>query len=78
MGLARHEGEFEAAGEAQLELNELLAALGRRVSVRSGNRRDAIARCLSASEGWRAASDRLGGAFATFDGTTGLTDDKER
>ena len=77
MGLARHESEFEAAGEVRLELNELLAALGRRVSVRSGNRRDAIARCLSASEGWRDAAAKLGGAFATLSEGTRLTDDKE-
>ena len=77
MDLARHDGKFEAAGEAQVELNELLVALSRRRSVQSGNRRDAIARCLSASEGWRKASDSLGGAFATLDGTTGLTGDKE-
>ncbi len=77
MDLARHEGEFEAAGEALLELDELLAALGRPVSVRSGNRREAIARCLSASEGWRDATATLGGAFATLNGGTALTDDKE-
>ncbi len=78
MGLARHEGEFEAAGETRLELDELLAALGRPVSVRSGNRHEEIARCLSASEGWRDAAAALGGAFATLNGGTGLTDDKER
>ena len=78
MGLARHESDFEAAGEARLEPNELLAALGRRLTAQSGSRLDAVARCLSASEGWRDASDRLGGAFATFDEKTGLTDDKER
>ncbi len=78
MGLARHEGEFEAAGEARLELDELLAALARPVLAGSGTRRDAIARCLSASEGWRDAAATLGGAFATLNGGTGLTDDKER
>ncbi len=77
MGLARHESEFEAASEVALDPDDLLAALGCRGSVGSGNRRDAIARCLSASEGWREASTRLGGAFATLGGATELTDDKE-
>ena len=78
MDLARHEQEFEAAGEARLDPDELLGALRRPVTARPGNRREAIANCLSASEGWRDAAIKLGGAFATFDRTTGLTDDKER
>ena len=77
MDLARHEGEFEAAGEAKLDLDELLGALRRPVSVQSGIRREAIARCLSASEGWRDAAAKLGGAFATLSEGTRLTDDKE-
>ena len=75
--MARHEGEFEAAGEAKLDLDELLGALRRPVSVQSGIRREAIARCLSASEGWRDAAAKLGGAFATLSEGTRLTDDKE-
>ena len=77
MNLAGHEGEFEAAGEAKLDLDELLGALRRPVSVQSGIRREAIARCLSASEGWRDAAAKLGGAFATLSEGTRLTDDKE-
>jgi len=77
MGLARHESEFEAVGEAKLELDELLGALVPPAGAGSDTRRDAIARCLSASEGWRDAAARLGGAFAARDGAAGLTDDKE-
>ena len=77
MDLARHEGEFKAAGAAKLDLDELLGALRRPVSVQSGIRREAIARCLSASEGWRDAAAKLGGAFATLSEGTRLTDDKE-
>ena len=76
MGLARHESDFKAAGEARLDLDELLGAL-RRPAGKSGNRREAIARCLSGSDGWRDAAASLGGAFATFAKPTGLTDDKE-
>jgi len=77
MDLARHEGEFEAAGEAKLDLDELLGALRRPIAAKAGNRREAIANCLSASEGWRDAAAKLGGAFATLGGATGLTGGKE-
>ena len=77
MDLARHEGEFEAAGEAKLDLDELLGALRRPIAAKAGNRREAIANCLSASEGWRDAASKLGGAFATLGGATGLTGGKE-
>ena len=77
MDLARHEGEFEAAGEAKLDLDELLGALRRPVTAKPTNRREAIANCLSASEGWRDAAARLGGAFATLGIPTGLTGGKE-
>ena len=77
MDLARHEREFEAAAEASLDLAELLGALGGPRSPSVGNRREAIARCLSASEGWRDAAARLGGAFAALGRATRLTDGKE-
>jgi len=77
MGVARHQGEFEAAGEARLDQDELRAAFRAPLVPTTGNRREAIARCLSASEGWRDAAARLGGAFATLNQDLGLTDDKE-
>ena len=75
--MARHEGEFKAAGEARLDLDQLLDALRTPSGSRAGKRRDAITRCLSASEGWRDAAATLGGAFASLDRAAGLTDDKE-
>ncbi len=77
MGLARHESDFTAAGEAKLELDELLAALKRPSSSVASSRSAAIAHCLSGSEGWRDAAARVGGAFAAIDPATGLTSGKE-
>jgi len=77
MGLAKHNGEFEAAGEASLDVRELLGALRRPAMAKSGNRRETIANCLSGQDGWRDAAARLGGAFATLGKATRLTDDKE-
>jgi len=76
--LARHEGEFEAAAETSLEMGELLRALSRSDSAAERERQAAIACLLSASEGWRDAADRLGGAFAEVVRQRGLTGGKER
>jgi hypothetical protein len=76
--LARHEGEFEAAAETSLELEELLRALESAESAADRDRQAAIACLLSASEGWREAVDRLGGAFADGGTMTGLTDGKDK
>jgi len=75
--LARHEGEFKAAAEAKLDPDELLGAMRRPAKGKPANRREAIARCLSASDGWRDAAASLGGAFAALGKPTRLTDDKE-
>jgi hypothetical protein len=76
--LARHEGEFEAAAETSLELEELLRALESAESAADRDRQAAIACLLSAREGWREAVDRLGGAFAYGGTATGLTDGKDK
>ena len=76
--MARHEGEFEAAAETSLEMGELLRALARTESVADRERQAAIACLLSASEGWRAAAQRLGGAFAEGSRKAGLTGGKEK
>ena len=76
--MARFEGEFEAVAETSLDMAELLRALGRDESVATRERQAAIACLLSASEGWRDAVDRLGGAFAEVVRQRGLTDGKER
>ena len=77
MGLARHDGEFEAAGEASVDARELLAALRRPTIAGPATRSEAIASCLSGGDGWRDAAARLGGAFATLGTATGLTKSKE-
>jgi hypothetical protein len=76
--LARHEGEFEAAAETSLEMGELLRALRRAESANDRERQAAIACLLSASEGWRKAAKRLGGAFAENGTRTELTDGKDK
>lgn len=77
MGLAKHDGEFEAAGEASLDARELLNALRRPIGAKIDNRSEAIANCLAGGDGWRDAATQLGGAFATIASRTGLTDGKE-
>jgi hypothetical protein len=72
--LARHERDFRTDAEAPLSLNELLALLESGAELEGRTREDAIACYLSASEGWRDAVKRLGGAFA---GSTGLKERKE-
>ena len=77
MGLAKHDGEFEAAGQASVDPRELIAALRRPASPKLGNRSETIANCLSGQDGWRDAAVRLGGAFASIAAATGLTDGKQ-
>ena len=76
--MARHEGEFEAAAETSLEMGELLRALSRAELADDRERQAAIACFLSASEGWRAAAARLGGAFAEGGTKSGLKVGKEK
>ena len=76
--MARHEGEFEAAAETSLELEELLRALHSDESAADRDRQAAIACLLSASDGWRDAVERLGGAFADGRTRTGLTDGQDK
>ena len=71
--MSRFEGAFQAAEEASLDPGELFQAL--RDDDPGRRRRDALTCYLSASEGWKEAVRRVGGAFARGDGT-GLTNDK--
>ena len=69
---------MEPAGDASVELAELLAAFGR-PSEGTADRHDVMAQFLSAGEGWRDAKAALRGTFAsTAVGETGLTDAKEQ
>ena len=56
--LARHEKNFEAAGEA------LSLSASQRASREPVTREDALACFLSAADGWLDALQRLDGAFA--------------
>ncbi len=67
-GLSRHEGGFSTSAEEVLSLNELLQLLNESGEGDFRARQDAIACYLSASEGWRDAVKRLGGAFAEVEG----------
>ncbi len=64
-GLSRYEGKFAGEVAASLDVSRLLSELaGQQSQLSDRDRQIAIACYLSASEGWRSASQRLGGAFA--------------
>jgi hypothetical protein len=63
--LSRYEGKFQGEAAVSLDVSLLLAELaGQQSQLNDRDRQAAIACYLSASEGWRNASQRLGGAFA--------------
>ena len=63
--MARHEKDFEAAGETELPRSEALSlSAARRADGEAASREDALACFLSAEDGWLEAARRLGGAFA--------------
>ena len=64
--LARHEKDFDAAGEAELPPSEVLSlSAAREREQESEGQVDALACFLSAEDGWIEAARRLGGAFAS-------------
>jgi len=54
-----------AAGEAKVDVDELLAAFGK-APVQGSERYWAMARYLSGAEGWRDAGEALRGTFSGF------------
>ncbi|MEJ7777603.1 MAG: hypothetical protein WKF52_09535 [Sphingomicrobium sp.] len=62
--MSRNEGRIGAGGEAAGEAAEILAQIEADAASRRLPRPAAVARYLSAAEGWRDASATLGGAFA--------------
>jgi hypothetical protein len=62
--VSRIEGKIGGKGKEPVDSADILAALARETAKCPEQRRDAVSRCLSASEGWREASSALGGAFA--------------
>jgi hypothetical protein len=63
--LSRYEGKFQGEAAVSHDVSLLLAELaGQQAQLSERDRQAAIACYLSASEGWRNASQRLGGTFA--------------
>ena len=60
--MSRIDGKFGAADGVPVDAGAILAEL--QANDGDGSRKDAVVRYLSASEGWREASAKLGGAFA--------------
>jgi hypothetical protein len=75
--LARFDGNLKAAGEAKLDIDELLSALTAASNLGRDERQDAIACFLSVSEGWKDARDSLKGTFATIPRPSWLTGNKD-
>lgn len=73
--MSRIEGKIGGKGKEPVDAADILAALAREAGKEPGERRDAVSRYLSASDGWREASSVLGGAFA--DPETWLKTEKE-
>ena len=61
--LSRFEGDFTADGD-RLSLTELLGLIDES-GAEGRMRKEAIARCLSAGDGWREAIEALGGSFSS-------------
>jgi len=76
--LSKFDGEIRAAGEGSVELQELLAALGRPPQI-AADRQDAMAHYLSGEEGWSDARKTLAGTFAKLSRRgTGLTGEQDK
>ena len=75
--MARFDGNLKAAGEAKLDVDELLSALSSTAKQAEQDRQDAIACFLSASEGWKDARGTLKGAFASGPKPSWLTGSKD-
>ena len=65
--MARYDGKLLADGEASAADVRLILASRSRLPVSASERYDALVCLLSASEGWRDACSRAGGAFAGDD-----------
>jgi hypothetical protein len=75
--LSRIDGKFTSAGEIPLDLADLLAVLEAQPETNARDWRQAIACYLAAGDGWRDASQLLGGAFATGPAEAVRTGDEE-
>ena len=75
--MARFDGNLKAVGEARLDVDELLSALGAASNLGREERQDAIACFLSVSEGWKDARTTLKGTFASIPRPSWLTGNKD-
>ena len=75
--MARFDGDLKAAGEAKVDIGELLSVLSSGSNLGREERQDAIACFLSVSEGWRGARETLKGAFASVPRPSWLSESKE-
>lgn len=75
--MARFDGNLEAAGEAKLDIDELLSAFPKAGEAAAKGRQDAMTCFLSASEGWEQAKGALKGAFAAAPRASWLKGSKE-
>ena len=75
--MARFDGNLKAAGEAKLDIDELLSAFKESGGTAGKGRQDAMACFLSASEGWEQAKQALKGAFAAAPGGSWLRGSKD-
>ena len=75
--MARYDGELIAAEEVAFDLGDLARTADGSVEADRAKRL-AMARLLSAAEGWQAAAAALDGAFAGSVGEAGLTGRKQR
>jgi hypothetical protein len=73
--VSRIDGRFGAADGVQVDARAILAEL--EANDGDSSRKDAVVKYLSASEGWREASAKLGGAFASGE-EAGLSSRKAR
>ena len=69
--MSRIDGKFGAADGALVDAGAILAEL--EAIDDDSSRTDAVVRYLSASEGWREASAKLRGAFASDEEEDGLS-----
>ena len=73
--VSRYEGKIGGEGVAAAEAAEILAALGREPGRGARDRQDAVRCYLAAGDGWKEASELLGGAFADSSGLTQAKDE---
>ena len=75
--MARFDGKFKAAGEVELDIEELFSSIPAAGETLARGRQDAIACFLSASEGWEEAKGTLQGTFASAVRASWLREGKE-